>query len=131
MGGAVVGGSNVEYTVQQGCIKKTDAVLLTNSKYTDNAVGASGKTAANGFLRVSNNSTGEVINTDEVVMADGSLTQTISGNKTFSSSMTVGSGSSNAFISCFLVKYKILLAEIKIFFELSITLTFPSAIIFS
>ncbi len=99
LGGAVVGGSNVEYTVQQGCIKKTDAVVLTNSKFTDNAVGASGKTAANGFLRVSNNSTGEVINTDEVVMADGSLTQTISGNKTFSSSMTVGSGSSNAFIS--------------------------------
>ncbi len=98
-GGAIVGGSNVEYTAQQGCIKKTDAVELTNSKYTDNAVGATGKTVANGFLRVSNNSTGEVINTGEVCMADGSLTQTISGNKTFSSSLTVGSGTSNAFIS--------------------------------
>lgn len=99
LGGALVGGSNVEYTTQQGCIKKTDAVELTNSKFTDNAVGATGKTAANGFLRVGSNSTGELINTDEVCMADGSLTQTISGSKTFSSSLTVGSGTSNAFIS--------------------------------
>ena len=99
LGGAVVGGSNVEYTTQQGCIKKTDPVVLTNSKFTDNAVGASGKTTANGFLRVGSNSTGELINTDEVVMADGSLTQTISGNKTFTSSTTFGSGTSNVFLS--------------------------------
>ena len=98
-GGTIVGGSNVEYTEQQGCIKGTDAVVLTNSKYTDNASDQTGKTNANGFLRVSNGTTGEVVNTGEVVMADGTLTQTIDGDKTFSSSLTVGSGSSNAFIS--------------------------------
>jgi len=98
-GGAPVSGTGVEYTTQQGCIKKTDAVVLTNSKYTDNAVGEANKTIAHGFLRVSDSTTGEVVNTGEVCMADGSLTQTIGGNKTFSSSLTVGSGSSNAFIS--------------------------------
>ena len=98
-GGGFVGGSNVEYTTQQGCIKKTDAVVLTNSKYTDNASDATGKTNAHGFLRVSNNTTGEVVNTGEVVMADSAITQTINGNKTFSSSLTVGDGATNAFIS--------------------------------
>jgi len=98
-GGGFVSGSNVEYTAQQGCIKKTDAVVLTDSKYTANASDQTGKTNAHGFLRVSNGTTGEVVNTGEVVMADSAITQTINGNKTFSSSLTVGSGSTNAFIS--------------------------------
>jgi hypothetical protein len=98
-GGAFVGGSNVEYTTQQGCIKKTDEVVLTDSKYTTNASDQTGKTNAHGFLRVSNGTTGEVVNTGEVVMADSAITQTINGSKTFSSSVTVGSATSNAFIS--------------------------------
>ena len=98
-GGTIVGGSNVEYTTQQGCIKKTDDVVLTATKYTANASDQTGKTNAHGFLRVSNGTTGEVVNTGEVVMADSAITQTINGNKTFSSSLTVGSGSTNAFIS--------------------------------
>ena len=97
--GSIVGDSNVEYTTQQGCIKKTDEVVLTDSKYTTNASNQTGKTNAHGFLRVSNGTTGEVVNTGEVVMADSAITQTINGNKTFSSSVTVGSGTSNAFIS--------------------------------
>lgn len=97
--GAFVGGSNVEYTAQQGCIKKTDDVALTATKYTANASDQTDKTNAHGFLRVSNGTTGEVVNTGEVVMADSAITQTINGNKTFSSSLTVGSGSTNAFIS--------------------------------
>ena len=99
LGGSIVAGSGVEYTTQQGCIKASDAVVLTNSKFTDNASDRTGKTAANGFLRVSNGATGEVVNTGEVCMADGSLTQTIGGNKTFSSSVTIGDGATNAFIS--------------------------------
>jgi hypothetical protein len=98
-GGAFVGDSNVEYTTQQGCIKKTDEVVLTDSKYTTNASDQTGKTNAHGFLRVSNGTTGEVVNTGEVVMADSAITQTINGNKTFSSSVTVGSSGTNAFIS--------------------------------
>lgn len=98
-GGSIVGSSNVEYTTQQGCIKKADAVVLTNSKYTANASDQTLKTNAHGFLRVSNGTTGEVVNTGEVVMADSAITQTINGSKTFSSSTTIGSSSQNVFLS--------------------------------
>lgn len=99
LGGGVVAGTNEEYTEVQGCIKKTNPIFLTNTKYTSNASNATSNDGGHGFLQCTATATGQIDATAEVVRADGGINQSIDGNKTFSSSLTVGSGSTNAFIS--------------------------------